>query len=123
MKISEKAIKKAQKALHKQIDTEVSIEKEIHQVADYTTKQLLKGPFTPFQIQGRTFIVVMSTTETPVKTIMLSAREKLVVETGNDVVIKAKAEIDMEYSFEENISCCVKALLGHITGYIKPEQL
>lgn len=120
-----KAIEKAEKALHKKIDAEVSLEKEIHEVARYTAKALENKPMAPFSIQGRDFILVAAIYSNDIgeKCIQLVAREKLKVEVSTPTVIKADLVIDNRYSKEENLVAGIKAILGHVTGYIKPEVL
>ena len=124
-KVDLKAIEKAEKALHKQIDKEVSLEKEIHEVARHTAKALENKPMAPFSIQGREFIIIagIHTNDIGEKCIQLVAREKLKVEVSTPTVIRADLVIDNRYSKEENLVAGIKAILGHVTGYIKPEVL
>ena len=51
--------KEAEKAWNKVIDSEVSLEKEIEDIAKITANILENKPFAPFEIDGREFIVIM----------------------------------------------------------------
>lgn len=120
-----KKFDEAEKALTKQIDDEVALEEEIQEVALYTAKTLANNPMAPFTIQNRDFIVVAAT-HTGAKgepMIQLVAREKLAILTPDAKIIKADLTIDTNYTKEENLIAGIKAILGHITGCIKPEVL
>lgn len=118
-------IDKAEKALRKQIDDEVNLEQEIQEVSKYTAKILNGSPMAPFSIQGRNFMVVAAvySNEQNEQCIQLVAREKLNIEISTPTVIKADLVIDTNYTREENLVGGLKALLGHITGHIKPEAM
>lgn len=120
-----KKINEAEKALHKQIDDEVALEEEIQEVALYTAKALENNPMAPFTIQNRDFILVAATHagNKGEKKIQLVAREKLAIMTPDAKIIKADLTIDTNYTKEENLTAGIKAILGHITGCIKPEVL
>ena len=121
-------LKKAQeieKVLHKKIDSEVDLEREIDEVAKYTAKALEKRPIAAFTIQKRDFIVIATMKEGP-KTgsvIELVAREKPKIITPNEKIYRANLTIDTDYSKEENLTVGIKAILGHVTGHIKPEVI
>lgn len=124
----EKELKKfdeAEKALTKQIDDEIALEEEIQEVAAYTAKALENKPMVPFSIQGRDFIVVAAMHDGPKgeRMIQLVAREKLAIISPQAKIIKADLVIDTNYTKEENLVAGIKAILGHITGHIKPEVL
>lgn len=120
-----KMIEKAEKALHKQIDSEISLEEEIQEVASYTARLLENKPMALFSIQGRDFAIVAATYTNDIgqSCIQLVAREKLKIEISTPTVIKADLVIDTNYTKEENLVAGIKAILGHVTGYIKPEVL
>lgn len=120
-----KRIEEAEKALRKQIDDEINLEQEIQEVSKHTAKLLSNNPMAPFSIQGRDFIVVAAvhTNEQNEQCIQLAAREKLRIDIATPTVIKADLVIDTNYTKEENLIGGLKALLGHITGHLKPEVL
>nr|DAV25169.1 MAG TPA: hypothetical protein [Caudoviricetes sp.] len=120
-----KKFDEAEKALTKQIDDEVALEEEIQEVALYTAKALANSPMVPFTIQNRDFIVVAATHKGPKgePMIQLVAREKLAIVTPEAKIIKADLIIDTNFTKEENLIAGIKAILGHITGCIKPEVL
>lgn len=116
---------KAEKALIKKIDDEVALEEEIQEVSTFTAKCMLSKPIVPMSIQGRDFLVVSQQykNESNELCINIVAREKTLIDIGNAKVIKADLVIDTNYTIEENLCVGVKALLGHITGLIKPEVM
>lgn len=120
-----KRLQLAEKALHKKIDDEVALEQEIQEVSLYTARALENRPMVPFSIQGRNFILVAAVSSSPKgkKMIQLVAREKLAVITPDATIIRADLTIDTNYTKEENLAAGIKAILGHITGCIKPEAL
>ena len=111
--------------LHKQIDDEVKREEEIDEIAQYTARQLAVNPMVPFSIDNRDFLLVAAMYNDNVgnRCIQLVAREKTAILTPNAKIIKANMELDINYTKEENLVVGIKALLGHITGCIKPEVL
>lgn len=115
----------AEKALHKQIDDEVALENEIQEVAKYTARQLSSKPMAFMSIQKRDFVVlaVNQFDAQGRRCIQVVAREKTLIDTINATIIKADLVVDTNYTMEENLLACIKALLGHITGHIKPEAL
>lgn len=117
-------INKIEENLHKKIDDQVKLEEEIEEVAKYTAQKLINSPMTAMTIQNRDFILVMTEHRTNEdRLIQIAAREKNAILTPMATVIKADFVIDTNYSKEENIIAGVKAILGHITGHIKPETL
>ena len=118
-------IKEAEKEWNKIINNEVILEREIEDVARITANILENKPFAPFEIDKREFIVIATTynNEKNNKCIQLVAREKTKIETSTAKIIKADFELDTNYSKKENLITGIKALLGHITGLIKPETL
>lgn len=125
LKAELKKIDDAEKALHKQINNEVALEQEIQEVAKYTAKCLAVTPMCSMSIQGRNFIAVVRSysNERNEKCFQVAAREKTLIETPTATVLKADLVVDKEYTMKENLEACIKALLGHITGYIRPEAL
>ena len=117
--------KEAEKAWNKVIDSEVSLEKEIEDIAKITANILENKPFAPFEVDGREFIVIATTynNEKNNKCIQLVTREKTKIQTSTAKIIRADFELDTNYSKKENLITGIKALLGHITGVIKPETL
>lgn len=119
-----KHIEEAEKALHKKIDDEVTLEKEIDEVAKFTAKQLANKPMVPFSIQGEDYFIIAAVQNLGnVMKIELVARKVDKLVTPNSKVIRANLEVDPEYTKEENLIAGIKAILGHITGCIKPEVL
>lgn len=120
-----KAIEKAEKAMHKAIDDETNLEKEIISVAEIVANNLENNPFANMEIQNRSFLVLATLYNNPKgeRCISLVAREKSKIVTPQSTVIKADLLLDEEYSKRENLVCGIKALLGHITGLIKPEVM
>lgn len=119
-----KHIEEAEKALHKKIDDEVTLEKEIDEVAKFTAKQLANKPMVPFSIQGEDYFIIAAVQNLGnVMKIELVARKVDKIVTPNSKVIRANLEVDPEYTKEENLIAGIKAILGHITGCIKPEVL
>ena len=117
-----KKIEETEKAFLKQIDDENILEKEIDDIAKYTAEKLSKEMAASFTIQNRTFIVIASTYNDH-KNIQLVAREKTKIDTPNAKIIRADLEMDLSYTKQENLIVGIKALLGHITGYLKPEAI
>ena len=117
--------KEAEKAWNKVIDSEVSLEKEIEDIAKITANILENKPFAPFEIDEREFIVIATTynNEKNNKCIQLVTREKTKIQTSTAKIIRGDFELDTNYSKRENLITGIKALLGHITGVIKPETL
>lgn len=119
-----KHLEEAEKALHKKIDDEVTLEKEIDEVAKFTAKQLANKPMVPFSIQGEDYFIIAAVQNLGnVMKIELVARKVDKIVTPNSKVIRANLEVDPEYTKEENLIAGIKAILGHITGCIKPEVL
>lgn len=120
-----KEIMEMEQKLHKQIDDEVKREEEINEIAIYTAKKLQYAPMVPFSIDGRDFVLVVANYNNArgMRCMQLVAREKTIIETPTAKIIKADLEIDTNYTLEENLVVGIKALLGHITGCIKPEVL
>ena len=120
-----KEITEIEQILHKKIDDDVKQEEEIDEIAKYTAQQLSLNPMVPFSINGRDFLVVaaMYNNSAGERCIQLVAREKNTILTPNAKVIKANMVLDTNYTKEENLIVGIKALLGHITGCIKPEVL
>lgn len=119
-----KLINTIEENLHKKIDDQVKLEEEIEEVAKYTAHNLINNPMTAMTIQNRDFILVMTEHRTNEdRLIQIAAREKNAILTPMATIIKADFVIDTNYSKEENLIAGVKAILGHITGYIKPETL
>lgn len=116
-------IKKAEAELHKQIDDEVKIDEEIEEVAKVTARALESKPMAHMQIENRDFLVVAALTGTVPRILTVVAREKTRIATPTSKVIKANVELDMRYTKQENLEGAIKAILGHITGRIKPEVL
>ena len=119
-----KLINTIEENLHKKIDDQVKLEEEIEEVAKYTAHNLVNNHMTAMTIQNRDFILVMTEHKNNEdRLIQIAAREKNAILTPMATVIKADFIIDTNYSKEENLIAGVKAILGHITGYIKPETL
>ena len=119
-----KHLEEAEKALHKKIDSEVALEEEIDEVAKFTAQQLANKPMVPFSIQGEDYFIIAATQHLGnVMKIELVARKVDKLVTPNSKVIRANLEVDPEYTKEENLIAGIKAILGHITGCIKPEVL
>lgn len=119
-----KNIETAEKNLHKLIDDEVSLEEEIKEVSNVVATQLENKPMALMCIQNREFIV-MATTYNNLnrKSMQIVAREKQIIETSKSKILKADFVIDENYTKRENLVTGIKALLGHMTGLIKPESL
>lgn len=117
-------INKIEENLHKKIDDQVKLEEEIEEVAKYTAHNLINNHMTAMTIQNRDFVLVMTEHRTNEdRAIQIAAREKNAILTPMATIIKADFVIDTNYSKEENLIAGVKAILGHITGHIKPETL
>lgn len=118
-------IEKAEKELHKIIDDEVELEAEIKEVSEKAALDLEMRPMTMIEIQGRKFMLIASlyNDNKNSRHILIVAREKTELITPSSTILKADALIDTNYTKKENLVCCIKGLLGHITGYIKPEAL
>lgn len=119
-----KNIEKAEKNLHKLIDDEVALEEEIKEVSEIVATQLSNKPMAAMYIQNREFIVMATTYQKANnKSMQIVAREKSLIETSKAKIIKADFVIDTNYTKRENLVTGIRALLGHITGLIKPENL
>lgn len=120
-----KAIEKEEKKLHKIIDDELELEEEIREVAEKASQDLNYKPMAGIEIQGREFILVASFYNDGYgkRHILVVARERTKLVAPRTTILKADAELDENYTKKENLLCCIKGLLGHITGYIKPETL
>lgn len=119
-----KHIEKAEKALHKKIDDEVALEEEIDEIAKFTAKQLANKPMVPFSIKEEDYFIIAATQNLGnIIKIELVARKVDKIATPNSKIIRANLEVDPEYTKEENLIAGIKAILGHITGCIKPEAL
>lgn len=119
-----KHLEKAEKALHKKIDAEVALEEEIDEIAKFTAKQLTNKPMVPFSINGDDYFIIAATQNLGnVMKIELVARKVDKIATPSTKLLRANLEVDPEYTKEENLIAGIKAILGHITGCIKPEVL
>jgi hypothetical protein len=119
-----KDIEKAEKVFHGQIDYENTLEAEIQEVAKFTAKVLSTKPICQFTIQNRNFLIIPSFyKKRNIRCIQLVAREIVKVDLSTAKVLRANLEIDDRCTVEENLICGIRALLGHITGLIKPEKL
>lgn len=119
-----KHLEEAEKALHQKIDSEVSLEEEIDEISKFTAKQLTNKPMVPFSIQEEDYFIIAATQNlgNSIK-IELVARKVSKLVTANSRIIRANLEVDPRYTKEENLIAGIKAILGHITGHIKPEVL
>lgn len=120
-----KKIEAEEKRINKSIDDEVSLDKEIDEVANITASSLEKSPMVVMSIQSRDFVVVNKVykNEKNKNCIQIAAREKTAIDVATPKILKADFGMDIKYSLKENLAVGIKALLGHITGRIKPETL
>lgn len=118
-------IKLAEDRLHKQIDDEINLSTEITEVSNFTAKRLTAKQLAPMSIQGRDFLTSVGTyvNDKNKTCIQVVAREKTAIDIGQAKIYRAEVEIDTQYTMEENLVSCIKAMLGHITGLLKPEVL
>lgn len=120
-----KKIEEAEKEWINSIDKDINKENEIEEISKYTADILENNLFAFFEIDNRKFIVVprIYYNNKNQKSIQLVAREKTHIATPDNKIIKADFVIDKNYTNKENLVTGLKALLGHITGIIKPETL
>lgn len=120
-----KKIITAEEEWHKAINNEIALENEIKEVSEIVANTLKNKPMALMCIQNRTFVVIAATyhNNQMSKCIQLVAREKTEIVTAKSNIIKANLVVDTNYTMKENLTCGIKALLGHITGLIKPEVL
>lgn len=114
-----------EKALRKKIDDEIKLDEEIDEISETTARLLESNMMTTFSIQERDFVVIATTYRNQLNApcIQIVAREKTKIDLSQARVLRADLEIDMNYTRKENLVSGIKALLGHITGRIKPEVL
>lgn len=114
-----------EKNLNKKIDDEINLENEIKEVANHAANQLSSKPIATMEIQGARYLLAMKQyTNVHGKPCVNIASRKIVdIVTQSATVTNANAELDMQYTLQENIVTIIKGLLGHYTGLIKPEEL
>lgn len=131
---------KVEEALNKQIDQEIEEDREFEELCDLITTGIVTISKYKAKVDGKEFMFTMKVQPMMVEMFNVRTKKKETISRehivlfaadinkfklsgGKYIPFVAKSMIDKKYSLKDNARAVVKAMVGKITGNIKPEVL
>lgn len=125
--LNDEHLLKMQKEIMEEMEKESAIEQHIEESALQIAHELILKQRTKAVIDGKNFTMMYAPfqDEKGVKSLNIIAINDFHFSVGNGKYrpYTIKADLDDDYSEEENLSFAVESFIRHLSGLIKPEEI